>query len=175
MVFYLFFFLFQINIFLFQQIFQLIENNFSPFDDFMKISTTNSLSGVEFKIAMNKDFRPKLKDESIHPGWIVDLMKKSWDHDPNIRPSFQEIVVLLREKMNTPVEENKVDDVKNPKEDVVVVPIKLPALPDRELRRFSENKIDPPKWVPKELLGKEIKNDPTQDHHSDRPVLQHRN
>ena len=70
-----------------------------PYSDLGKVGN------VQVKVANNPNFRPTIFDlvgeVDIHPRELeskkefLELMKKSWQHDPKARPKFEEIVDSL--------------------------------------------------------------------------------
>lgn len=54
--------------------------------------------GLTWKIAQNESFRPQIA-ETIAP-WMNNLMHSCWKHDPEQRPSFEEVVQIIEENIS---------------------------------------------------------------------------
>ena len=68
---------------------------------YLDISTKN----IQLKVANDPNFRPTLFDieegeEKESKIKFIELMKKSWQHDPISRPKFEEIVDSLKILLN---------------------------------------------------------------------------
>jgi len=73
--------------------FEVAHQNFEPFGPI-----TDLRFNLELKIATTADFRPKFKDDVQDiPQWMKDLIMRSWDHEAEKRPSFEEIRLEFQE------------------------------------------------------------------------------
>lgn len=52
---------------------------------------------ITFSMASNANFRPEVVVSKPNHQWMVDLMVKSWNHNPAERPTFAQIVAELEE------------------------------------------------------------------------------
>lgn len=63
---------------------------------------------LELKVALNPDFRPQIDQNPFsdqeNTEWVVALMKRCWDVDVDVRPSFSEILEELTEKAPATIE-----------------------------------------------------------------------
>ena len=59
---------------------------------------------IENRVANDPNLRPNVEDLGEIPEdnkWYIELMQKCWNHDPKDRPHFSEIVVILKEKLDS--------------------------------------------------------------------------
>ncbi len=60
----------------------------------------SSTFNIELKVANDPNFRPfisKKYDENLDYKEFIDLIKKCWNHNPDERPNFNEITIILEE------------------------------------------------------------------------------
>lgn len=58
---------------------------------------------LELQAAKNPNFRPKIKEQAYSDAetMVIQLMKQCWTHDPQERPSFDQVVDALSVAINT--------------------------------------------------------------------------
>jgi hypothetical protein len=69
----------------------------------LEINETNEFSNnynlnIELRVANNPDFRPFIEKKYENKKYFefIDLMKKCWKQNPNDRPNFNEITMIIK-------------------------------------------------------------------------------
>jgi len=77
--------------------FIVMTGNFYPYAvNASKASSTPP--NVQMIVASDPTCRPNLKESMIEPEWARDLCSSCWDNDANARPTFSEIVEIMKKE-----------------------------------------------------------------------------
>lgn len=67
---------------------------------------------IENQVAKSPNFRPDINESKVEgETWLISLMKRCWQHDPNLRPTFSEVLKTLDKRKTVQLNPDNFEDI----------------------------------------------------------------